>query len=105
MIKYSILGFVLLLCGMNGVQGQDHPRIALSSSEALEIRESLGQYALLDSAYEITMAAVAAAMAAPVEVPPPGEGGGYEHGKHNQNYRQPPRAGLPSWARPRSTNS
>lgn len=84
----------LLLCVIAGAQAVEHPSIMLTAEEAAEIRQSLGKYPLFDASYEMTMAAVQAAMAVEIEIPPPGEGGGYEHERHKQNYRDMRDAGL-----------
>ena len=71
-----------------------HPRIFITKEEAAEIRASLGKYPLLDSTFNQVRRQIDAAIAAPIDVPPPGEAGGYAHERHKQNYREMERASL-----------
>ena len=88
---YTIfLFFTVLTLGF----GQSHPSIELTSQEADELQASLGKYPLIDSAFNVTKAAVDAALAKPIEVPPPGEGGSSAHERHKLNYREMHGAGV-----------
>ena len=71
-----------------------HAGIFLSNSEAQAIRAARGQYGLLDASISQAEATLEAAMEIPLEVPNPGEAGGYEHERHKQNYREMRLAGL-----------
>ena len=74
-------------------QGQ-HAGIFISQDDALAIREAQGRYALLDEAIALAKETMEVAFAHPMEVPNPGEAGGYEHERHKQNYREMRYAGL-----------
>ncbi|HEY0304409.1 MAG TPA: alginate lyase family protein, partial [Longimicrobiales bacterium] len=71
-----------------------HPRIFITKTEAAEIRGALGKYPLLDQSLARARETVDRAIAATIDVPPPGEAGGYAHEKHKQNYREMQSAGL-----------
>jgi len=91
--------FLLLLTGCTDKARQEgatgkHPCLMISQTEALEIRNSLGKYPLLDQSFNEVKETVEAALASPIDVPPPGEAGGYEHERHKQNYRDMRDAGL-----------
>ena len=77
-----------------GAAAAERPRVFLTASEAAAIRAARGRYALLDATLDADVAMVEAAMAAPIETPPPGEAGGYAHERHKQNYREMKAAGL-----------
>ncbi|HEX6063942.1 MAG TPA: alginate lyase family protein, partial [Longimicrobiales bacterium] len=72
----------------------DHPRIFITKAEAAEIRGALGKYPLLDQSVTRARETVDRAIASTIDVPPPGEAGGYAHEKHKQNYREMQSAGL-----------
>ena len=71
-----------------------HPSILLTKQEAAEIRAAAGQYPLLDRSVAAAKETVARALAAPIDVPTPGEAGGYAHERHKQNYREMQAAGT-----------
>ncbi len=71
-----------------------HVGIFLSKADAEAVRSSLGKYPLLDHSIGLTRQAMDDAFAQRMEVPPPGEAGGYEHERHKQNYREMRSAGL-----------
>lgn len=79
--------------GQTGAASQ-HPCLMISKDEALEIRNSLGKYPLLDLSFDQAIKALNVTLANPIEVPPPGEAGGYEHERHKRNYRSMRDAGL-----------
>ncbi|QXD14095.1 heparinase II/III family protein [Rhodocaloribacter litoris] len=88
-------GVVLLLVLVMPVRAQEqHPKVFITASEAAAIREARGHYTLLDATLEAATEMVEAALAAPIETPPPGEAGGYAHERHKQNYREMYHAGL-----------
>ncbi|HEX6560116.1 MAG TPA: alginate lyase family protein, partial [Longimicrobiales bacterium] len=82
--------------GQNTSARRSDPRagIFLSATEASELRNALGRYPLLDRSYADARAMLDSAFAHPIDVPPPGEAGGYEHERHKQNYREMQAAGL-----------
>ena len=71
-----------------------HPRIFINAAEAAELRSALGKYSLLDKSVAQAREMVGRAMAGQIDVPPPGEAGGYAHERHKQNYREMQAAGL-----------
>lgn len=82
-----------LLTGPTAVGAQAHPRIFLSRAEAAAIRDAAGKYPALDRSLAHARAVLARALAHPIDVPPPGEAGGYAHERHMQNYREMQLAG------------
>lgn len=72
---------------------QAHPSIFLDRQEAAAIRAAAGKYPLLDASLREAKAVLDSAFAHPIDVPPPGEAGGYEHERHKQNYREMQLAG------------
>jgi hypothetical protein len=75
-------------------QAQSHPSIFLTKQEAAAIRANAAKYPLLDRSLREVTRVIAAALAAPIDVPPPGEAGGYAHERHKQNYREMQLAGT-----------
>jgi hypothetical protein len=75
------------------LNAQSHPTLFLSKQEAASIRANASKYPLLDRSLREAKQIVAQALAAPIDVPPPGEAGGYEHERHKQNYREMQLAG------------
>jgi hypothetical protein len=71
-----------------------HPSIFITRSEGAQIRAAAGKYPLLDRSLADAKATVAAALANPIDVPLPGEAGGYAHERHKQNYRELQAAGV-----------
>ncbi len=84
---------LLLIFGVT-LWAAEHPRLFISSKEAVQIREALNRLPLLKHSFEQTKAMVDAALQRPIEVPPPGEAGSYAHERHKQNYREMYAAGL-----------
>jgi hypothetical protein len=72
----------------------ERPSIFITKEEAAAIRTSAAQYPLLNRTLNDAKAMLAAAMARPIDVPQPGEAGGYAHEKHKQNYREMQLAGV-----------
>ncbi len=93
LILALLLMFTAALVPARG-QTSRHPGLFTTPEEAASIRESLGNYPLLDAALDEAKVTVAAAFAAPMDVPLPGEAGGYAHERHKQNYREMMDAGL-----------
>ena len=85
---------ILLICAAPAATEAQHAGIFLSKNEAQAIQAARGQYALMDASIAQAEATLAAAMAVNLEVPNPGEAGGYEHERHKQNYREMRLAGL-----------
>ena len=93
-MKKVLLLVLFLLSGTFRAQSAGHPRLLMSRAEARQIRAALGHTPLLDRTFSQIRAEVDSAIARGIEVPPPGEGGSYEHERHKQNYRDMQKAGL-----------
>ncbi len=92
MLRYVL--FVLLACTAPTVVQAQHAGIFISREDARAIKEAQGQYSLLDQAMALARKTMDVALSRPMEVPNPGEAGGYEHERHKQNYREMRFAGL-----------
>lgn len=84
----------LLLAAPAVALAQQHPRLFISRQEAAEIRAALGTVPLLDRTVAGARETIERALARPIDVPEPGEAGGYAHERHKQNYREMHLAGL-----------
>jgi hypothetical protein len=73
---------------------KERPSLIITKQEAAEIKSVLGKYPLLDRSYENMKKSVDSALLKRIEVPPPGEAGGYEHERHKQNYTEMHHAGI-----------
>lgn len=71
-----------------------HPKLSLSKAEALAVASSLGSFPLLDKSYQALKTETDKALDSGIEVPLPGEAGGYAHERHKQNYRDMKNAGY-----------
>ena len=85
---------ILALWGLPFLATAQHAGIFIGKDDAAAIASARGQYALLDRSLNAAEQTMAAAFARPIEVPQPGEAGGYEHERHKQNYREMRLAGL-----------
>ncbi|BBM72367.1 alginate lyase family protein [Rhodothermus marinus] len=88
------LGLMLVLGGVPALAQVQHPRVFITAEEAAAIREQADRYPLLRNTLAQVQAEMEEALAKPIEIPPPGEAGGYEHERHKQNYREMFKAGL-----------
>ncbi len=86
----SLILFILVSVGM----AKEHPCTFITHQEAVQIKQNLNQLPLLKQSFEQTKKMVDQALQKPMDVPPPGEAGGYEHERHKQNYREMRAAGL-----------
>ncbi|MBT5270111.1 MAG: chondroitin lyase, partial [Candidatus Marinimicrobia bacterium] len=99
-MKYSfnitLFAFFLILgCSQNQEAiSSTHPSLSLSSSEAREVIANLDKYPLLASSYQDLKVASDNTLTSGIEVPLPGESGGYAHERHKQNYRDMKNAGY-----------
>lgn len=73
---------------------QTHPSIFITRQEGAEIRAAMGRYPVLDRTLAENRALVEHALVTPIDVPQPGEAGGYAHERHKQNYREMQAAGV-----------
>ncbi len=90
----QLLFLLALTCTTPAAAVAQHAGIFLSSEDAIGIREAAGKYVLLGEALALAEQTMEAAFSRPMEVPQPGEAGGYEHERHKQNYREMRFAGL-----------
>jgi len=86
-------GFAVLAMAAGQLNGQSNPTLFISKREAAAIGANASKYPLLDRTLREARQVVAQALASPIDVPPPGEAGGYEHERHKQNYREMQLAG------------
>jgi len=96
MVKYFINGFFItaVLLSALTVSAAEHPSLIITKKEGLAIRAALSEYPLLKSSFDKVKSEVDNAISQPMDVPLPGEAGGYEHEKHKQNYRDMQQAGI-----------
>jgi hypothetical protein len=92
-VRALLAGAALLIPGPTSAQVQ-HPSIFITKQEAAAIRTAAAQYPLLNRSLNEAKQILAEAMARPIDVPQPGEAGGYAHEKHKQNYREMQLAGV-----------
>ena len=93
MRKALVLILALLICNFPSF-GKERPSLGITKKEAAVIKAELGKYPLLDRSFAALKKQLETALASPMVVPPPGEGGGYEHERHKQNYREMQQSGL-----------
>lgn len=75
-------------------EAQNHPSLFITSDEARDVAAAADDYPLLGMSVASAKSAMEDAFAHGIEVPPPGEAGGYEHERHKDNYREMRWAGL-----------
>lgn len=73
---------------------QTRPGIFITKQEAAQVRAGARTYPLLGRSLEEARVILERALARPIDVPQPGEAGGYAHERHKQNYREMYLAGL-----------
>ncbi|HEV8215297.1 MAG TPA: alginate lyase family protein, partial [Gemmatimonadaceae bacterium] len=83
----------LLITTVATATAQRHPSVFLTRAEAAEVRAGAAKYPVLAASLREAKQVVADGMSHAIEVPPPGEAGGYEHERHKQNYREMQLAG------------
>jgi len=71
-----------------------HPRIFINATEGIALRAQASRYPLLARTLTETRADVERAIATSIDVPQPGEAGGYAHEQHKKNYRNMQSAGV-----------
>ncbi len=86
LLCFVLLGFSLL--------ATEHPTLLINSTEAAQIKASLGIYPVMDKSFEKTKNYIDKVVTLAIDVPPPGEAGGYAHERHKQNYRDMQQAGM-----------
>ncbi len=90
----ALIGLLALSTAARSLGAQTHQSVFLSPTEAAAIRGALGKTPLLDRSFAEARAIMDSAFAHPMDVPQPGEAGGYAHERHKQNYREMEDAGL-----------
>ena len=91
--SFASLRTTVLLLGVALPANAQHPNIFLSKADASAIRANAKTYPLLGRALGNARRTVDQALAKPIDVPQPGEAGGYAHERHKQNYREMQAAG------------
>ncbi|MCF7804871.1 MAG: heparinase II/III family protein [Candidatus Marinimicrobia bacterium] len=86
--------FLFFLVASNSAFTFEHPSIFINAEEANLIQENSDKYSLFQDVVRRSQQAMGQIIREPVEVPPPGEAGGYAHERHKQNYRDMKDAGL-----------
>lgn len=96
MSKYITCCFLVVIVFLSvlPLSAAEHPSLIITKKEGSEIREALTAYPLLKSSFDKMKQDVEYAVSQPMDVPLPGEAGGYEHEKHKQNYRDMQQAGI-----------
>lgn len=84
---------IILLTIVNISSAKERPCLIYNSTEIEKIRDQLGQFPLFDQSLFQVKEQVDLVLSKKIEIPPPGEGGGYAHEKHKQNYRDIQQAG------------
>lgn len=69
-------------------------KLSLTNQEVREINALIGKNILITDSYDALKKATDFALDHPIDIPPPGESGGYEHERHKQNYRDMKNAGI-----------
>ncbi|MEA3288367.1 MAG: alginate lyase family protein [Candidatus Marinimicrobia bacterium] len=85
---------LVLNCTQEPVVSSNHPNLSISSSEAQDVVLAIKSNTLMDKSYTDLKMKTDQAIASPIDVPEPGESGGYAHEKHKQNYRDMKNAGY-----------
>jgi hypothetical protein len=94
-LRTILLTTALLVSSVSAwAQQQAHPSIFITKAEGAQIRAAAGKYPLLDRSLAEARAMMAKALAGSIDVPQPGEAGGYAHERHKQNYRELQAAGV-----------
>ncbi len=92
-LKYKLVIFLSLIVSV--APAAEHPGLFLTPKGVQEIKASLGKYPMFDKSYKELKAIADKALAEPIEVPVPKDGGGgYTHEKHKNNYYEMNAAGT-----------
>jgi hypothetical protein len=95
-------GMALLVAGLlaagpasASAPGPAHPALLIKAADVPTLRQSLGQYQLLDKSYRALQKMADKALASPIAVPMPKDpAGGYTHEQHTRNYYALQAAGI-----------
>ncbi|HVF40529.1 MAG TPA: alginate lyase family protein [Gemmatimonadaceae bacterium] len=93
-LRVALGGLATLALSPFVAYAQAHPSIFITRAEASAIRSGAARYPLLRKSLDEAKSIVGRAIATPIDVPQPGEAGGYAHEKHKQNYREMQLAGV-----------
>jgi hypothetical protein len=93
-MRRTLFVFVMISAAFTAGRASQHPSVIITRQEAVSIKADMAKYPLFVRSYEAMKSQVEAALRQSIEVPPPGEGGGYEHERHKQNYREMQQAGI-----------
>lgn len=94
----SILLAAIVIAGLVSCQdvqssGREY-KLTLSDREVKDINSLIGKNELITSSYNNLKNETDIALNNPIDIPPPGESGGYAHERHKQNYRDMKNAGI-----------
>lgn len=77
----------LLFCLIFSAKAQQHPNILITKQKVAALRQGIKQYPLLKASYNEVVQQADAALAVPINVPVPKDGGGgVTHEQHKKNY-------------------
>ncbi|HDT12201.1 MAG TPA: alginate lyase family protein [Candidatus Marinimicrobia bacterium] len=89
-----VLSFGLVSCaGGKSSSGRSY-KVALTDAEVRDINNLIGKNDLITRSFNSLKESTDNVLANRIDVPPPGESGGYEHERHKQNYRDMKNAGI-----------
>lgn len=89
-----VLSSLTLVVAVAAEKNGDHPRLLMTRQEVELIKQEKDLYTLFRNTFNTVREEIDRSVLEPVEVPLPGEAGGYEHEKHKSNYRQMKKAGI-----------
>src|SRR4051812_12576683 len=93
-IKHT-LSLLFVLGVLNVVAQQQHPSIMLTKKNVEAIKEGIKKYPMLRSSYEEIKRDADKAIASPINVPTPADGGGgITHEQHKENYKNAVACGI-----------
>jgi len=88
-----VLLVAMVAVSPSGIQAQQHPSLFFTARDVAAIRAGAAKYPLMKASLDAAKATMDSAFAHPMDVPQPGEAGGYAHERHKQNYREMQLAG------------
>ncbi len=93
-MRIKMATFVSVLFFFGFLLANEHPCLLITRQEAVRIKDNLNKLPLLAKSFAQAKKMVDIALEHPIQVPPPGEAGGYAHERHKQNYREMQAAGV-----------
>jgi hypothetical protein len=91
--RLGLLGCIALASFATQALAQQHPSVFLTKQQVAAVRAGAAKYPLLAASIRDAKETLSEALARPMDVPQPGEAGGYAHERHKQNYREMQLAG------------